>query len=51
MKSVFLTPLISTQELVYTLMREYTLSDITIEEDDLGSVVERIYGDRQVEEA
>jgi len=34
-----------TESVARELMR-YAVSDITIEEDDIGSVVERIYGDR-----
>lgn len=49
LKAVFMAPLSASQEIVHALMRQYTLRDITIEEDEIGSVVERIYGDRQVE--
>lgn len=48
LKSVFMVPIAASQEIVYALMKQYILSDITIEEDEIGSVVERIYSDRQV---
>lgn len=51
LKSVFMVPIETSQEVVYALMKQYTLSDITIEEDEIGSVVERIYNDRQVIQA
>lgn len=47
LKSTFMVPIADSQEIVYALMRQYILSDITIEEDEIGSVVERIYSDRQ----
>lgn len=49
-KSVFMAPLEVSQEIVYALMKQYALSDITIEEDEIGSVVERIYSAKQVEQ-
>lgn len=48
LKAVFMVPISNSQELIYSLMKQYTLKDITIEEDEIGSVVERIYNDRQV---
>ena len=48
LKAVFMVPLASSQELVGAIMKQYVLNDITIEEDEIGSVVERIYNDRQV---
>ena len=51
LKSVFMVPIATSQEIVYALMKQYTLSDITIEEDEIGSVVERIYSDRQVKQS
>lgn len=36
------------EEVLRGLMGKYELKDITVEEDDIGSVVERIYNDRQV---
>lgn len=47
LKVTFMVPVAHSQEVVNTAMRQYILSDITIEEDEIGSVVERIYGDRQ----
>ena len=49
LKCIFMVPIAASQEIIYILMKQYTLSDITIEEDEIGSVVERIYNDRQVE--
>jgi ABC-type uncharacterized transport system ATPase subunit len=43
-----MVPVAISQEIVNALMRQYVLSDITIEEDEIGSVVERIYNDTQV---
>jgi ABC-2 type transport system ATP-binding protein len=48
LKAVFMVPVSNSQETIYSAMQRYTLRDITIEEDEIGSVVERIYGDRQV---
>lgn len=48
LKAVFMVPIASSQELVGAIMKQYVLNDITIEEDEIGSVVERIYNDRQV---
>jgi ABC-2 type transport system ATP-binding protein len=48
LKAVFMVPVSNSQELIYSLMKQYALKDITIEEDEIGSVVERIYNDRQV---
>lgn len=48
LKVSFMVPIFNSQEIIYSLMKKYLLSDITIEEDEIGSVVERIYGDRQV---
>lgn len=48
LKSVFMAPIAISQEIVGSLMQQYVLSDITIEEDEIGSVVERIYNDRAV---
>lgn len=48
LKAVFMVPFQISQELVTDLMQRYCLNDITIEEDEIGSVVERIYNDRQV---
>lgn len=45
-RAVFLAPIASAQEAVNALVREHELSDIAIEEDDIGTVVERIYRDR-----
>jgi ABC-2 type transport system ATP-binding protein len=48
LKATFMIPVGASQELVYSLMKHYVLNDITIEEDEIGNVVERIYNDRQV---
>ena len=48
LKSIFMVPIELSQGIVYSLMKQYNLSDITIEEDEIGSVVERIYNERQV---
>ncbi|MDF2538878.1 MAG: multidrug family transporter ATP-binding protein [Herbinix sp.] len=48
LKSIFMVPLDISQEIIYKLMKEYSLSDISIEEDEIGSVVERIYNEGQV---
>jgi ABC-2 type transport system ATP-binding protein len=48
LKAVFMVPVSISQETIYSSMQRYSLRDITIEEDEIGSVVERIYGDRQV---
>lgn len=47
LKVTFMVPVAYSQEVANTAMKQYILSDITIEEDEIGSVVERIYGDRQ----
>jgi len=47
-KCTFMVPVEASREVVYSLIQQYNLRDITIEEDDIGSVVERIYSDRQV---
>ncbi len=46
LKCAFFAPFESTQQIAYAMMRQYELSDITIEEDEIGSVVERIYNNR-----
>ena len=51
LKTIFMVPIEASQEIVYALMKQYTLSDITIEEDEIGSVVERIYNGRQVKQS
>lgn len=51
LKSVLMAPIAISQEIVGSLMQQYVLSDITIEEDEIGSVVERIYNDRGVKTA
>lgn len=48
LKAVFLVSITTSQELIARLIKQYALSDITIEEDEIGSVVERIYESRQV---
>jgi ABC-2 type transport system ATP-binding protein len=48
LKAVFMVPISNSQDIIYSLMKQYALKDITIEEDEIGSVVERIYSDRQV---
>lgn len=48
LKVIFMVPIANSQEIIYGLMKQYTLKDIIIEEDEIGSVVERIYSDRQV---
>lgn len=48
LKVVFIISAADSQEIVTTLMKQYTLRDITIEEDEIGRVVERIYDVRQV---
>ena len=48
LKAVFIVPVAFSQELITTIMKQYVLSDISIEEEEIGSVVERIYGDRKV---
>ncbi|MEM1485848.1 ATP-binding cassette domain-containing protein [Oscillospiraceae bacterium PP1C4] len=48
LKVNFIVPIEYSQEIIQNAMKQYVLSDITIEEDEIGSVVERIYGDRQV---
>lgn len=50
LKAVFMVPVSNSQEVIYSIMKQYALRDITIEEDEIGSVVERIYSDRQVNE-
>ncbi|MDP4145434.1 MAG: ATP-binding cassette domain-containing protein [Bacillota bacterium] len=50
LKVIFMVPISNSQEIIYSLMKKYTLSDITIEEDEIGSVVERIYNDRLVKQ-
>lgn len=47
LKVTFMVPVAHSQEVANTAMKQYILSDISIEEDEIGSVVERIYGDRQ----
>ena len=49
LKVVFMVPVTTSQELVTMFMKQYVLNDITIEEDEIGSVVERIYDSRKVE--
>lgn len=48
LKAVIMTPVEYSQEIVGTLMKQYALRDITIEEDEIGSVVERIYSNKEV---
>ncbi|MHB1152534.1 MAG: ABC transporter ATP-binding protein [Eubacteriales bacterium] len=48
LKAVFLAPVTISQEIINSVMKQYILSDIGIEEDEIGSVVERIYSDKQV---
>lgn len=48
-KVVFMVPVAESQKIVAMLMNQYVLSDITIEEDEIGSVVERIYESRRSE--
>jgi ABC-2 type transport system ATP-binding protein len=48
LKTVFMVPVSNSQEIINSLMKQYVLRDITIEEDEIGSVVERIYSERQV---
>jgi ABC-2 type transport system ATP-binding protein len=48
MKVIFTVPVIYTQEVVNKAMSQYMLSDITIEEEEIGRVVERIYHSRKV---
>ncbi|MDR3596455.1 ATP-binding cassette domain-containing protein [Clostridium sp.] len=48
LKDVFMVPVSNSQEIINSLMKQYVLRDITIEEDEIGSVVERIYSERQV---
>lgn len=48
LKVIFMVPIANYQEIIYGLMKQYTLKDIIIEEDEIGSVVERIYSDRMV---
>lgn len=50
LKAVFMVPIAASRETVHALMNQYALSDITIEEDEIGGVVERIYSDRRVEQ-
>ncbi len=50
LKSIFMVPIAVSQEIVYALMKKYALRDITIEEDEIGCVVERIYSDRGVKQ-
>lgn len=48
LKVVFMVSVTISQELITMLMKQYVLSDITIEEDEIGNVVERIYDGRKV---
>lgn len=48
LKAIFMVPVSNSQEIINSLMKQYVLRDITIEEDEIGSVVERIYKGRQV---
>lgn len=48
LKVIFMVPVSNSQEIINSLMKQYVLRDITIEEDEIGSVVERIYSERQV---
>ncbi len=48
LKAVFLAPVTISQEIINIVMKQYILNDIGIEEDEIGSVVERIYSDKQV---
>lgn len=43
LKVVFLVSVARSQDIVAGLMEQYIFNDISIEEDDVGSVVERIY--------
>ncbi len=47
LKAVFMVPVSASQEIITVLMAQHVLSDITIEEDEIGSVVERIYEGRR----
>ena len=47
-KVSFTVPVEETYETVDLIMKNYSLSDISIEEDEIGNVVQRIYSDRQV---
>jgi ABC-2 type transport system ATP-binding protein len=49
LKVTFIAPITLSQEIVNAAMKRYMLNDINIEEDEIGSVVERIYNDRQVQ--
>lgn len=45
-KVSFMAPKEVTKELLCELLEQYSLNDITIEEDDIGNIVERIYSRR-----
>lgn len=49
LKTVFMIPVVYSQEIVGALMKQYALRDITIEEEEIGSVVERIYSNKEVQ--
>lgn len=42
-KTVFMAPREKSGEILSNIMRDYSLQDISVEEEDIGSVVERIY--------
>ncbi|MFZ2538374.1 MAG: ATP-binding cassette domain-containing protein [Oscillospiraceae bacterium] len=48
LKVSFMVPIANSQEVISNQMSLYSLSDMTIEEDEIGSVVERIYSNKQV---
>jgi ABC-2 type transport system ATP-binding protein len=45
LKVIFMVPIENSQDVVNSAMKKYILSDISIEEDEIGNVVERIYSD------
>lgn len=48
LKVKFIVPIEHSQEIINNVMKLYILNDILIEEDEIGSVVERIYRESQV---
>lgn len=46
-KVVFMVSVAAAQDVITQLMQQYAFSDITIEEDEIGRVVERIYDSRK----
>lgn len=51
LKVSFMIEIKASQKIISEIIKHYTLIDITIEEDEIGSVVERIYGDKKVHNA